>query len=132
MEGTAVGVCGTDEEIAAGEYGWAPPGRERPVLGHESLGRVVRAPQGGGFAPGDLVVGVVRRPDPEPCGACGRGACDMCRNGPLPDAALCVRPGPTGIWRATRAAVARRRTGPHRPAPHRPAGTTPPAPARPN
>jgi threonine dehydrogenase-like Zn-dependent dehydrogenase len=32
-------------------------------------------------AVGDLVVGVVRRPDPEPCGACARGQFDMCRNG---------------------------------------------------
>ncbi|GAB3162310.1 glucose 1-dehydrogenase [Myceligenerans halotolerans] len=81
VDGLAVGVCGTDREIIAGEYGWAPPGRDRLVLGHESLGRVRAAPDGSGFAPGDLVVGVVRRPDPEPCGACARGQFDMCRNG---------------------------------------------------
>ncbi|MFV2171664.1 glucose 1-dehydrogenase [Actinomadura sp. LOL_016] len=81
VEGLAVGVCGTDREIAAGEYGWAPPGRDRLVIGHESLGRVRHAPSGGGFSPGDLVVGVVRRPDPEPCGACAHGEFDMCRNG---------------------------------------------------
>ncbi|MFD2795984.1 glucose 1-dehydrogenase [Promicromonospora vindobonensis] len=81
VDGLAVGVCATDREIAAGEYGWAPPGHERLVLGHESLGRVLTAPDGSGFAPGDLVVGVVRRPDPEPCGACARGQFDMCRNG---------------------------------------------------
>jgi glucose 1-dehydrogenase len=39
----AVGVCGTDLEIVGGGYGWAPPGRERLVLGHESLGRVLEA-----------------------------------------------------------------------------------------
>jgi threonine dehydrogenase-like Zn-dependent dehydrogenase len=81
VDGLALGVCGTDREIAAGEYGWAPPGRERLVLGHESLGRVREAPEGSDFAPGDLVVGVVRRPDPVPCGACARGEFDMCRNG---------------------------------------------------
>ncbi len=81
VEGLAVGVCGTDREIAAGDYGWAPPGQERLVLGHESLGRVRSAPQGSRFAEGDLVVGVVRRPDPVPCGACARGEFDMCRNG---------------------------------------------------
>ncbi|MFG2021533.1 glucose 1-dehydrogenase [Actinomadura geliboluensis] len=81
VDGLAVGVCGTDREIAAGDYGWAPPGRERLVIGHESLGRVREAPSGGGFSPGDLVVGVVRRPDPEPCGACAHGEFDMCRNG---------------------------------------------------
>lgn len=77
----ALGVCGTDKEIAAGEYGFTPPGRDRLVLGHESLGEVAEAPAGSGFAAGDLVVGVVRRPDPEPCGACARGEFDMCRNG---------------------------------------------------
>ncbi|MFD7660487.1 glucose 1-dehydrogenase [Actinosynnema sp. NPDC059797] len=81
VEGLAMGVCGTDREIADAEYGWAPPGRDRLVLGHESLGRVRTAPEGSGFAPGDLVAGVVRRPDPEPCGACARGEFDNCRNG---------------------------------------------------
>jgi threonine dehydrogenase-like Zn-dependent dehydrogenase len=81
VDGLAVGVCGTDREIARGDYGWAPPGHERLVVGHESFGRVREAPDGSGFAPGDLVVGVVRRPDPEPCGACAHGEFDMCRNG---------------------------------------------------
>ncbi|MFA1538396.1 glucose 1-dehydrogenase [Actinomadura monticuli] len=81
VDGLAVGVCGTDKEIAAGDYGWAPPGRDRLVIGHESLGRVREAPSGSGFSAGDLVVGVVRRPDPEPCGACAHGEFDMCRNG---------------------------------------------------
>ncbi|MGW4115967.1 glucose 1-dehydrogenase [Actinosynnema sp. NPDC004786] len=81
VEGLVVGVCGTDREIADGEYGWAPPGRDRLVLGHESLGRVRSAPEGSGFSAGDLVVGVVRRPDPVPCGACARGEFDNCRNG---------------------------------------------------
>jgi threonine dehydrogenase-like Zn-dependent dehydrogenase len=81
VDGIAVGICGTDKEIARGEYGWAPPGRERLVLGHESLGRVREAPEDSGFSAGDLVVGVVRRPDPVPCGACAHGEFDMCRNG---------------------------------------------------
>lgn len=81
VDGIAVGVCGTDKEIARGDYGWAPPGRERLILGHESLGRVREAPEGSDFAAGDLVVGVVRRPDPVPCGACAHGEFDMCRNG---------------------------------------------------
>ncbi len=81
VDGLSVGVCGTDKEIAAGDYGWAPPGRERLVIGHESLGRVRTAPSGSDFSAGDLVVGVVRRPDPEPCGACAHGEFDMCRNG---------------------------------------------------
>ncbi|CAM5277606.1 Theronine dehydrogenase OS=Streptomyces alboniger OX=132473 GN=CP975_31690 PE=4 SV=1 [Streptomyces alboniger] len=81
VDGLAVGVCGTDKEIVAGDYGWAPPGEDHLILGHESLGRVREAPGDSGFARGDLVVGVVRRPDPEPCGACAHGEFDMCRNG---------------------------------------------------
>jgi threonine dehydrogenase-like Zn-dependent dehydrogenase len=81
VEGVALGICGTDIEIVNGEYGWAPPGADRLVLGHESLGRVLSAPDGSDFSPGDLVVGVVRRPDPVPCGACAAGQFDMCRNG---------------------------------------------------
>jgi threonine dehydrogenase-like Zn-dependent dehydrogenase len=77
----ALGVCGTDREIVAGLYGDAPPGDDRLILGHESLGRVVEAPRGSGFRPNDLVVGVVRRPDPVPCPACAAGEWDMCRNG---------------------------------------------------
>jgi threonine dehydrogenase-like Zn-dependent dehydrogenase len=77
----AVGICGTDREMLAGRYGWPPPGRERLVIGHESLGRVVEAPQASGFGRGDHVVGIVRRPDPVPCAYCAAGEWDMCRNG---------------------------------------------------
>ncbi|MTE18051.1 alcohol dehydrogenase catalytic domain-containing protein [Streptomyces sp. TRM43335] len=81
VDGLAVGVCGTDREILSGDHGAPPPGRERLVVGHESLGRVRQAPPDSGWVPGDLVVGVVRRPDPVPCGACAHGRFDMCRNG---------------------------------------------------
>ena len=81
VETLAVGVCGTDVEIVSGAYGWAPPGRDRLVLGHESLGRVKEAPAGSGLAQGDLVVGIVRRPDPVPCPACAQDQWDFCRNG---------------------------------------------------
>jgi len=77
----ALGVCGTDREIVAGLYGEAPAGQQRLILGHESLGRVVEAPGDSGFAPGDLLVGIVRHPDPVPCAACAAGEWDMCRNG---------------------------------------------------
>ena len=80
VEALAVGICGTDAEIASGEYGWAPPGRDRLILGHESLGRVVD-PARAGFAVGEHVVGIVRRPDPEPCPNCAVGEWDMCSNG---------------------------------------------------
>lgn len=77
----ALGICGTDHEIVAGDYGWPPAGRERLIIGHESLGQVEDAPAGCGFARGDLVVGIVRRPDPVPCPACAAQEWDMCRNG---------------------------------------------------
>jgi threonine dehydrogenase-like Zn-dependent dehydrogenase len=77
----ALGICGTDREIIAGHYGWAPSGQARLIIGHESLGRVEDAPTGCGVKPGDLVVGIVRRPDPVPCPACATGEWDMCRNG---------------------------------------------------
>jgi threonine dehydrogenase-like Zn-dependent dehydrogenase len=81
VESLAVGLCGTDIEIIRAEYGEAPPGSDRLVLGHENLGRVLSAPSDSGLAEGDLVVGIVRRPDPEPCAACAAGQWDMCRNG---------------------------------------------------
>jgi threonine dehydrogenase-like Zn-dependent dehydrogenase len=81
VEMLAVGVCGTDREIIDGSYGEAPHGDDRLVIGHESLGRVLEAPAESGFAPGDLVVGIVRRPDPVPCNSCAAGEWDMCRNG---------------------------------------------------
>ena len=77
----ALGVCGTDREIVSGRYGWAPPGETRLVIGHESLGKVQEAPANAGVKVGDLVVGIVRRPDPVPCHACAVGEWDMCRNG---------------------------------------------------
>ncbi|MDQ2724666.1 MAG: glucose 1-dehydrogenase, partial [Actinomycetota bacterium] len=59
----------------------APPGEQRLVIGHESLGEVLEAPEGSGLAAGDLVVAIVRRPDPVPCPNCAVGEWDMCRNG---------------------------------------------------
>ena len=93
VDGLALGVCGTDKEIVGGSYGWAPPGQHRLVLGHESLGRVAAAPDGSDFAPGDLVVGVVRRPDPVPCEACAHGEFDMCRNGRYTERGIKERDG---------------------------------------
>ena len=33
VEALAVGICGTDVEIAEGRYGWPPPERDRLILG---------------------------------------------------------------------------------------------------
>ena len=81
VETIALGVCGTDREIIAGDYGAAPDGAERLILGHESLGRVLEAPDDCGLKRGEHVVGIVRQPDPVPCAACAAGQWDMCRNG---------------------------------------------------
>jgi threonine dehydrogenase-like Zn-dependent dehydrogenase len=81
VEAIGVGVCGTDVEIVDGKYGWAPRGKTRLVLGHESLGRVIDPGPTGVFQEGELVVGIVRRPDPVPCPSCAVGEWDMCRNG---------------------------------------------------
>src|SRR5437764_4798768 len=93
VEAVAIGVCGTDLEILSGAYGQPPPGRERLILGHENLGRVLRAPEGSGFFPGELVVGVVRRPDPVPCASCAAGEWDMCRNGRYTERGISGRDG---------------------------------------
>lgn len=77
----AIGVCGTDREIIGGHYGEPPEGAERLIIGHESLAEIVSAPAASGLATGDLIVGIVRRPDPVPCPNCAAGEWDMCRNG---------------------------------------------------
>lgn len=81
IEAHALGICGTDREILAGAYGTSPPGEERLVLGHESLGRVLEAPTDANLSRGDWVCGIVRHPDPVPCASCAQGEWDMCRNG---------------------------------------------------
>jgi glucose 1-dehydrogenase len=78
-----VGVCGTDREICAFQYGTPPDGTEHLVIGHESLGEVVEV----GAAVtrlkrGDLVVPMVRRPCAhEDCTACRAGRQDFCFTG---------------------------------------------------
>ncbi len=78
-----VGVCGTDREICAFEYGAPPPGDDHLILGHECLG-VVEA-VGAAVASlrvGDLVVPSVRRPCDDPgCSACRSGHQDYCYTG---------------------------------------------------
>jgi glucose 1-dehydrogenase len=81
VEPLLLGICGTDREIVNAGHGEAPEGEERLVLGHELLARVRAAPDGSAAREGDLVAGIVRRPDPEPCACCARGEWDMCRNG---------------------------------------------------
>jgi threonine dehydrogenase-like Zn-dependent dehydrogenase len=90
-----VGICGTDKEIAAFEYGTPPESSEYLVIGHESLGEVVEV----GTAvkrlqPGDLVVPMVRRPCPHPeCLACREGRQDFCYTGDFTERGIQRRHG---------------------------------------
>lgn len=95
-----LGLCGTDFELISAEYGWAPPGSNHLVIGHESLGQVEEAPEKSGYTKGDLIVGIVRRPDPVPCSACGVGEFDMCRNGKYTERGIKERNGfGSEVWR---------------------------------
>jgi len=82
LEALEVGICGTDLEIVSGLYGEAPKGEEKLVIGHESLLRVVEAGEDSGdFQPGDLAIGIVRRPCDDMCPACAQGRWDLCVTG---------------------------------------------------
>jgi threonine dehydrogenase-like Zn-dependent dehydrogenase len=78
-----VGICGTDREIGAFEYGTPPKGEDHLVIGHEALAEVVEVgPEVQFVRPGDLVVPTVRRPCPIPwCRACRSGHQDFCYTG---------------------------------------------------
>ncbi len=78
-----VGICGTDKEICAFEYGTPPPGSEYLIIGHESLGEVIQVgDEANGFGVGDLVVTRVRRPClHQECRPCRTGHPDFCRTG---------------------------------------------------
>ena len=77
------GVCGTDREICAFEYGTPPKGSEQLVIGHESLGEVVEVgTQVTRVKIGDLVVPMVRRPcSHDYCAACRADRQDFCFTG---------------------------------------------------
>ena len=98
VQSLAVGICGTDRELLAGDgYGAPPPGADRLVLGHEGLGRVIAGP-----GTGDLVVGMVRHPDPLPCPECAAGEWDRCANGDYTEHGIRGRHGfARERWRTT-------------------------------
>jgi threonine dehydrogenase-like Zn-dependent dehydrogenase len=78
-----VGVCGTDRDLCAFRFGSTPPGCDHFVLGHESLAEVVETGEAvTTLRPGDLAVGVVRRPCDDPgCLPCRAGRQDFCATG---------------------------------------------------
>ena len=56
-----IGICGTDKEICAFEYGTPPEGSDYLVIGHEALGEVIEVgPAVNKVKVGDLVVPTVR------------------------------------------------------------------------
>jgi glucose 1-dehydrogenase len=73
-----VGVCGTDREIAHGQFGVAPGHGGALVLGHEVLAVVERG--GEGFERGELVTATVRRSCGH-CLSCAENAPDSCLTG---------------------------------------------------
>lgn len=102
------GVCGTDRHIIQGDWVRPEPGQAALVLGHEPLGRVLRAGTGvTGLAAGDLVTATNQR-SCGLCAPCASGEVDLCltaagrgrgvggldgflRPRLLDDAAFCVR-----------------------------------------
>lgn len=78
-----VGVCGTDREICAFQYGTPPDGSGHLVIGHESLGEVVEVGNAvSRVKVGDLVVTMVRRPcEHDNCLACRVDRQDFCYTG---------------------------------------------------
>ena len=61
---------------------WLGAARSKPIGDRPRIAwRVREAPPACGVKVGDLVVGIVRRPDPVPCPSCAVGEWDMCRNG---------------------------------------------------
>lgn len=78
-----VGICGTDKEIVAFQYGTPPQGFEYLVIGHESLGEVIEVGSAvTELKAGDIVVPTVRRPcGHADCPACAAARQDFCYTG---------------------------------------------------
>jgi threonine dehydrogenase-like Zn-dependent dehydrogenase len=78
-----VGVCGTDREICAFEYGTPPAGADHLIIGHESFMEVIEVgARATRVKPGDLVIPMVRRPCQHAhCAACRAGRQDFCFTG---------------------------------------------------
>ena len=94
------GVCGTDREICAFEYGTPPAGSEQLVIGHESLGEVIEVgPKVTRVKVRDLVVPMVRRPCPhDDCVACRADRQDFVSRENFKNGVL--KKG-TGSWRSS-------------------------------
>jgi threonine dehydrogenase-like Zn-dependent dehydrogenase len=78
-----VGICGTDREIAAFEYGDPPYGSDHLIIGHEAVAEVAAVgDEVTTVGVGDMVVPTVRRPCTHSyCRACRAGRQDFCITG---------------------------------------------------
>lgn len=92
VEVARVGICGTDRHLI--ERGSrTPPGFDTIVLGHEMFGRVVDVGSAvTSLAPGDLVVGTVRRGCGE-CDNCAAGQSDLCDTGKYTERGIVCQDG---------------------------------------
>jgi threonine dehydrogenase-like Zn-dependent dehydrogenase len=90
-----VGVCGTDREICAFQYGTPPNGSEHLVIGHESLAEVVEIGRAvSRVTVGDLVVTMVRRPcHHDTCVACRSDRQDFCYTGDFAERGITMAHG---------------------------------------
>src|SRR5205823_1946748 len=91
------GVCGTDRESCAFQYGTPPAGRDHLVIGYESLGGVEEVgAAASSLKPGDLVVPMVRRHCLHAdCVACRAGREDFCFTGDFSGRGRASRPTST-------------------------------------
>ena len=95
-----VGICGTDREICAFEYGAPPTGESEFILGHEGLAEIIEAgPDVQWASPGVLVVPTVRRPcRVAGCVACRQDHADFCSTGAFSERGI-VMPYPQRmVW----------------------------------
>ena len=90
-----VGICGTDKEIVAFQYGTPPAGSDYLIIGHESLAEVVETgSEVKNVRAGDLAVLTVRRPCPHAnCIACRMGRQDFCYTGDFTERGIKERHG---------------------------------------
>lgn len=90
-----VGICGTDKEIVAFEYGTPPDDSPYLIIGHESLGEVIETGRSvTRVKPGDLAVPTVRRPCPvATCIACRADRPDFCETGEFTERGIKQRHG---------------------------------------
>jgi threonine dehydrogenase-like Zn-dependent dehydrogenase len=82
MRVEAVGICGTDRELANFRFGYPPDGSDYLVLGHEAVGQVIEVGSAvTGIQPGDWVAPLIRRGCVPPCRSCGQNRRDLCLTG---------------------------------------------------